>query len=394
MQFAAYADDLVVVISGNSRKAIETEGQRAVDLITEWSKFAKLQISERKTEAILLKNDAIPQKPIGRRGGDRPDRKRKRKTKTVNFDNRPPRIKLNDANIKFKRTVKYLGINFDRGLKVKTHCAKLSSSTKALFNKLGRLARTQWGLKYAMISMIYRGVFVPKVTYAAAGWSDLCTKRDIRVLRAAQRKALISVTNAYRTASFESLCVVAGATPVDILLKKYATRYHARKERVASIGNVEIPAGTERKVALRKIQDEATNMWQTEWNSSNKGRTTFAFFDDVWHRIAARTFFTDHWVTQVLTGHGNFRLRLASFGLVDGGSCTCGDREDTVQHFLLECLHFEAQRVVLRDMVPVGEWRWPEVARFFVSGPEAFAVFADFCRITLWLKGCETREPV
>ena len=179
------------------------------------------------------------------------------------------------------RSVKYLGINFDRGLKVKTHCAKLSSSTKALFNKLGRLARTQWGLKYAMISMIYRGVFVPKVTYAAAGWSDLCTKRDIRVLRAAQRKALISVTNAYRTASFESLCVVAGATPVDILLKKYATRYHARKERVASIGNIEIPAGTERKIALRKIQDEATNMWQTEWNSSNKGRTTFAFFDEI-----------------------------------------------------------------------------------------------------------------
>jgi len=46
-RFAAYADDLVVVISENSRRELETEGQRAVGVITEWCRSAKLQISER-----------------------------------------------------------------------------------------------------------------------------------------------------------------------------------------------------------------------------------------------------------------------------------------------------------------------------------------------------------
>jgi len=78
-RFAAYADDLVVVVSGNSRRELETEGQRVVNVITEWCRFAKLQISERKTEAIILKSDAIARNPIDRRGGARPDRKRDHK---------------------------------------------------------------------------------------------------------------------------------------------------------------------------------------------------------------------------------------------------------------------------------------------------------------------------
>ena len=89
----------------------------------------------------------------------------------------------------------------------------------------------------------------------------------------------------------------------------------------------------------------------------------------------------------MLTGHGDFRARLASLGLVDGGACDCGGGDDTVPHFLLECPNFEAQRIALRDLVKVGNWKWPDVAPFFVSTPEAFSLFAEFCKEALWLKG-------
>lgn len=42
IRFTAYKDDLVVIVNGNLRREIEVEGQRAVDLITNWCEFAKL----------------------------------------------------------------------------------------------------------------------------------------------------------------------------------------------------------------------------------------------------------------------------------------------------------------------------------------------------------------
>jgi len=141
LRFAAYADDLVVVVTGNSRRELETQGQCVVDIIMDWCRFAKLQISERKTEAIVLKSDVIARNPIGRRGGARPDRKRKTNTRTVDFGSRPPIIRIGNSKIGFKETVRYLGVHIDKGLKVRSHCAYLNSKVGLLFDKLGRLAK-------------------------------------------------------------------------------------------------------------------------------------------------------------------------------------------------------------------------------------------------------------
>lgn len=85
--FIAYADDLLVLIEGNTRREIEIKGQQVVDQIVDWCRFAKLQISERKTEAILilLRCSEIRRAPIGRRGRDRPDRKRQITKRKVDF---------------------------------------------------------------------------------------------------------------------------------------------------------------------------------------------------------------------------------------------------------------------------------------------------------------------
>jgi len=106
-------------------------------------------------------------------------------------------------------------------------------------------------------------------------------------------------------------------------------------------------------------------MWQTRWTSFHKGCTIFAFFRDVRDRLAARLE-TYRYSTQVLTGHGNFRAKLAFFNLVNGDACICKSGVDTVQHFLLDCPLFDAQREALRSVVPEQELQWPGVARFFV----------------------------
>lgn len=186
-------------------------------------------------------------------------------------------------------------------------------------------------------------------------WIDLCTESNIRILRAAQRRALISQTGAYRTASWESLCVVAGQTPVDILLQVRKARYQIRKGRNAEIGEVVIESNKkEYKVEIGK---EAIRKRQTRWESSERGRTTFVFFPNIQERVGTQWISLSHWCTQILTGHGNFRARLAPLGLVKDSCCCCGTAEDTVQHLTMDCPLFEPQRVAIRELVPTSEWK-------------------------------------
>nr|XP_012215484.1 PREDICTED: uncharacterized protein LOC105667926 [Linepithema humile] len=199
----------------------------------------------------------------------------------------------------------------------------------------------------SLMQKFARGVFAPTVAYAAAGWADLCTERDIRKLQSIQRKVLIPVVGAYRTSSRESLCVVAGATPVEILFQESRARYEIRRVRDAEI--VETVVAATDKDAVKRIKAEGRRMWQAR---------------DISGRMGARWIQPDRWSAQVLTGHGDFRARLASLGLVDSGACDYGGGEDTVPHLLLECKRFEAQRVALRDMIRADSWRWPEVAPF------------------------------
>jgi len=130
------ADDLIVVINGNSQREIEQRGQEIVDEILDWCRLAKLKISKNKTEGIALKTENIKSVPLGRRGEDRPDRKQKQvKEIKVYLANRPSVIKVD--SIKFKKSVRYLGFWLDQGMSIKSHCEILRDRIDKLFANLG-----------------------------------------------------------------------------------------------------------------------------------------------------------------------------------------------------------------------------------------------------------------
>jgi len=95
----------------------------------------------------------------------------------------------------------------------------------------------------------------------------------------------------------------------------------------------------------------------------------------------------DHWSVQVLTGHGDFRARLASLALIDRGLATVVEGVETMDHFLIDCQKFE--RVALRAYVGTDSWRWPDVVPLLVRNLEAFSLFGEFCKESLWLKEFE-----
>jgi Reverse transcriptase (RNA-dependent DNA polymerase). len=65
----AFADDLLIIINGNSRNEIETKANRALQLITDWCKEHKLTVSINKSKAMLMKGifhtERLPNIKIG-----------------------------------------------------------------------------------------------------------------------------------------------------------------------------------------------------------------------------------------------------------------------------------------------------------------------------------------
>ena len=119
---------------------------------------------------------------------------------------------------------------------------------------------------------------------------------------------------------------------------------------------------------------ETLDSWQRRWEESDKGRTTFSFIPSIWDRYNV-ALNTNHYATQFLSGHGNFKSRLASFGLVEGPWCGhCGDGvEETAWHVLAECSMYTEERNELVEL-----WnQHPDEDRHEIIcwNPEFFRIF-------------------
>ena len=135
----------------------------------------------------------------------------------------------------------------------------------------------QWGLSTGVMETLYRGVFLPIITYAAARWMDRLNVHHRKRLTQAQRWALLGTTKAYRTISSDALCVIAGAIPIELVLEERRASYFLRKcKNFAFLGKNYIIQTGITKQEITQIKHEITRQmqqaWQTKWDNSQKGR--------------------------------------------------------------------------------------------------------------------------
>ena len=260
--FTAYADDLQVVVAADSRASLEKKAQAVADDVAGWCRGAGLALSGTKTEMVLLRYVKRPRERARcRRLGTRLNRERAYPSV---WNIRAPVFKVNGTSISLQKSVRSLGVHFDEGLWVRTHCRGVSSRLKRITSSIRRCAPRKWGLSYRTMKILYGGLIKPVASYAAAGWIDLMTESDRRTLKTAQRQALITMTRAYRTASTDALCVLAGEVPISILLALRAAQYQLRRVQAVSIGGVSLGEGAINDKTASLIYEEAMNMWQWE----------------------------------------------------------------------------------------------------------------------------------
>lgn len=361
----AYADDQVLIITGNSRAELEIKGQKTVNAVQNWCTTHKMQLATEKCQMILAK------------------------TKGNALNSRASIvIKIDGKSIKRVEHFKYLGVTFSTKMKVKEHIENISQKTSQIFNNLAKVAKRDWGIGYRALNIIYKGLYIPIATYAAAGWIDRTDKKSKDKLDKSQRTALIRVTGAYRTVSGEAMPVVAGSLPITIEAQKRKLHYLLRKNLPLTVGTNEYH-GPFPKESIHKIKKEIHKQsliqWQERWDNTPKGRETYKHIPNISNRLRSYWIHPNHYTTQFLTGHGNFKEKLFSFKLINSAQCSCGE-VDTLSHVLNDCYKYEHIRIELKEKL--GTINRLEIKQILTK--DKFQIFKELAHRILTEK--ETRE--
>ncbi|XP_023213581.1 uncharacterized protein LOC111632566 [Centruroides sculpturatus] len=160
---------MIVIFGANSRRQIETTSEQVLGKIWDLGRQIKLAFNPKKTKAIIFSKGSTPS--LYRR-------------KSV--------IKMNGKSIQVENQLKYLGITLDNRLTCLPHATSIKENCSKTFNNLARVAKVSWGLGKEALELIYKGAFLPRVTYGATAWYQAANKAVIRrKLNSAQREKAI-----------------------------------------------------------------------------------------------------------------------------------------------------------------------------------------------------------
>ncbi|XP_023214175.1 uncharacterized protein LOC111617072 [Centruroides sculpturatus] len=127
------------------------------------------------------------------------------------------------------------------------------------------------------------------------------------------------------------------------------------------------------------IRNRTWEIWQDRWSKSNTGRTTFGFIPNVRDRSTYTHFITNYCITQLLTGHGNFRSYLRRFLHKTDGKCPCELNEDEDSgHILWNCPDYNTQRQRLIIKVQDNNDLWPCKSKILISNKQYYNALKDF----------------
>lgn len=195
----AYADDLVITITGKFLDTISLLMERGLNILTRWADKCGLSVNPKKTELVLFT----------------------RKRKIPNF--RLPRLK--GVELPLSSSAKYLGIVLDSKLDWNKNIEeRAKKATSALFS-CKRFAGKKWGIKPEMAHWLYTSIVRPILTYGAVVWWPAVNKKVVtNRLEKVQRMACVGMTGALRTTPTLGLEIMLGLHPIKELVKNIAAK--------------------------------------------------------------------------------------------------------------------------------------------------------------------------
>lgn len=348
IKWTFYADDITILAGAARKETAIAKLSRAYDQAASWAHEFGLTFSPEKSQTMSVK------------GGLKP-----------NYE-----IRLGNDVVRACSPVKYLGVQLDYKRTYWQHIIGLTGKSSDLYSRLRGMMSAEWGLSQATARAIYRCVFLPRITYAAETWAKgLETKKAKTKLGSMQRRALLAVTGGYRTTSTSALQAIAGLLPLDLEIKN-------------EIGKRECRRGLISPQEYTKKRDCLITEWEERWKEEPKGEWTKKMIPSVRSRIEI-PMEVDHYVSQILSGHGDFRGKLHQFKLVNSPNCSCGCGSETVYHVLNNCKNNATERDRLKDVLSRSGEAWPPADGVFLKSRANYEALRKFARESLIKKRLE-----
>jgi hypothetical protein len=193
---------LVILVRGSN--PVETENYTNIEtqMVAKWARDNKMRFNEQKSKVMII------------------TKKRPRNRREI-------KIFLNNKILQQTDMMNYLGITIDRRLNFNQHINKITGKSIKIVHALSRSAKINWVLWHDILRIIYTGAILPILSYGAPVWIECLKKKHNAIkLKRVQRLMNIKMAKAYRTTSYETLCVLTGMTPILIELENQAKIYH------------------------------------------------------------------------------------------------------------------------------------------------------------------------
>lgn len=306
-----FADDLVLLVEGETELHVETRANEAIERIERWMCGRRLAMAHHKTEFILVSAHKNP---------------------------RSAQIVCGDATIRSTQTLKYLGVVLDDRLRFNAHVDYCTAKASAAMVKLSHMLANRRGpsaRKRRLLSCVATSL----LRYGAPAWTrGLRTQWNRTHLESAYRHSTIRVCSAWRSTSGDAACVIASMVPICLTLREDA-RVYARKSEVGETLSL---------VSLKSQERERTlQEWQERWDCAEHGRWTYRLIPDVQRWMNRRHGEVNFYLTQVLSGHGYFREHLHRLRLAESAECPVCLVPENAEHVVFRCPRFERERAAM-----------------------------------------------
>lgn len=301
-----YADDLALLTTGSEKETIEREINLAMTQVNNWMTRKKLKLAPHKTEVVMLVSSrAIPEITVEVAG----------------------------VQTKSKDSAKYLGVLFDKNMRMTAHIRKVAEKAEKTATNLGRLMPNISGPKNDKRKLLGAVVY-STLFYGIPAWVDVLRFNKYRNrLEKVQRKVMLRQCRSYRTASTAALQVVSGTPPIELMAEERTELYKARK----SNANINEFKDTLKESIMRK--------WQHKWNQETvKGQWTKQLIPTIEPWVTRSYGSVTYEMCQFLTGHGNFEEYLNRMGISTSNLCRYCGEIDNPEHMIFKCSRWSVQR--------------------------------------------------
>lgn len=355
-KLCAYADDLLLLVEGNSRSELERKSARYLNVVTNWSEGVGVEVSKDKTVCMLMRGK-------------------------LNTVRRALSVRTNGSIIKYVSSTKYLGINVGERMNFKTHLNVLRDKMVTAVSGMSRVLRVEWGLGRKAMLVIYKSLFVACVAFGASIWYDILRFGYARdEINRCQRVAMVACLKVCRTVPTVTMQVLLGVPPLDLEIVRMVTNQKIRKGTRLSLGDLL----TNNEIVGRSLGelkqlsfDRTMGRWQARWNTSEKGRITFRFIENVNFARLSPRFNPSLQLNYILTGHGSLNDFLHRRGLSESSNCACGAVNEDWKHVLIECRLYDEFRNLNEmniHMSADGEYEYSGV----LTALESYESIAEF----------------